>query len=63
MEHLDNVLGGLQMSEVRVQWKETIPADDPQIFRMVSQIHALLESQPLIGHPLSITRPDCSVTR
>ncbi len=56
MEHLDNVLGGLQMSEVRVQWKETIPADDPQIFRMVSQIHALLESQPLNGHPLSITR-------
>lgn len=56
MEHLDKVLGGLQMSEVRVQWKETVPPDDPEIFLIVSQIQDMLAAQPLIGHPLSITR-------
>ncbi len=56
MEHLDNVLGGLQMSEVRVTWNESVPTDDPEIFKIVSDIQSLLEAQPLIGNPLSITR-------
>lgn len=56
MEHLDEVLGGLQMSEVRVRWKENVTTDDPEIFQIVSEIHELLKTQPLIGHPLSITR-------
>ncbi len=56
MEHLDDVLGGLQMSEVRVHWNDQVPNDDPEIFKVVAEIQALLEAQTLIGHPLSITR-------
>lgn len=56
MEHLDHVLGGLQMSEVRVHWKESVATDDPEIFQLVAEIQTLLEAQSLIGHPLSITR-------
>ncbi len=56
MAHLDQALGGLQMSEVRVRWNDNVADDAPEIFEVVAKTHELLEAQPLIGHPLSITR-------
>ncbi len=55
MAHLDRALGGLQMSEVRVQWDETIPEDAPEIFQVVATIDQVLRGYEMIGHPLSIT--------
>ncbi len=56
MAHLDHALGGLQMSEVRIAWNENVPVDAVKTFKLIEQVDKLLRAEPLIGHPLSITR-------
>ena len=56
MAHLDQVLGGLQVSEVRLSWDESVPAEGPEIFTVIDQVDQLLSSESLIGSPLTLTR-------
>lgn len=56
MAHLDNALGGLQMSEVRISWDESIGQESAEIFEVIDEVDQILRSEPLIGSPLSITQ-------
>jgi len=53
---LDRVMGGLETAEVVVRWSPRTGEDDAQILAVLNEVHALLASEPLIGHPLSIAR-------
>ncbi len=56
LAHIDKAFGGMETSEVRVSWDSNIESDDGRIAELVDKVDQLLESEPLIGHPLSIAR-------
>ncbi len=54
LDHLDDVLGGLETSHVVIHWSDRIPDDDPQILRITMAVDDLLRQEKLLHHPLSI---------
>jgi predicted RND superfamily exporter protein len=54
LEHTDRTMGGIQFARIVVEWDESIPADSPEILRVVQEVEALIDRQPLLSHPLSI---------
>jgi predicted RND superfamily exporter protein len=54
LHHMDEVLGGLEFSEVLIRWSSEIPEDSPEILRVCMDVDDLLATEPLIGYPLSI---------
>ena len=55
LAHLDRAMGGLEICRVEINWSqpEVLPED---VARMVMAVDELLDSEPLIGHPLSLAR-------
>lgn len=51
---MDRALGGLEVGYVNVRWSETVEPESPEILSVLTKINDILQSQPLIGHPLSI---------
>ena len=56
LAHIDKAFGGMETSEVRIRWNPDIDAKDGRIAEVVQQVDSILDSEPLIGHPLSIAR-------
>jgi predicted RND superfamily exporter protein len=56
LAHIDKAFGGMDTSEVRVNWDSSVESTDGEIAEVVQQVDAILDSEPLIGHPLSIAR-------
>lgn len=54
LNHMDQVLGGLEFARVDVRWKEKIGDVSPEILQVISEVDDLLHTEPLIGYPLSI---------
>lgn len=54
MAHMDKALGGLESSSVRVHWSDKVAQDSPKVFKAISEIDELLNSEELIGNPVSI---------
>jgi predicted RND superfamily exporter protein len=54
MRHIDVAFGGLEFSSIEVRWSERIAADAPEVLEAIGEVHDLLRSEQLIGHPLSI---------
>jgi len=54
MRRIDEAFGGLEVSSVEVRWSEGIPAESPEVLKVVGQVDQLLQKEPMIGHPLSI---------
>lgn len=52
--HLDDKLNGMEMAEVRIVWSEEIESDSEEILNVMREIHAVLEKEELIGHPVSL---------
>ncbi|MFY8202425.1 MAG: efflux RND transporter permease subunit, partial [Pirellula staleyi] len=55
LAHLDKSMGGLDMCEVLLSWKDGTQSDE-QVATLISQIDAILRKEPLVGHPLSLCR-------
>ena len=54
LARMDEVLGGLEFSSVDVNWSDDIDDSDPRILTVLRKIDSLLQSEEMIGHPLSI---------
>jgi uncharacterized protein len=54
LHHMDEVLGGLEFARVDVHWNTEIGDASPEILEVISEVDALLHTEPLIGYPLSI---------
>lgn len=54
MMEMDKALGGLEFSEVEIEWSPTVPDDSPEILKTIAEVDDLLRSEPMIGYPLSI---------
>ena len=54
IDHMDEAFGGLEMGYVEVRWSKTVPENSPEILKTVSRVNQLLETEELIGSPLSI---------
>ncbi len=55
MAHLDKALGGLQTCAINLDW-QAATIEPREIASIVQDIDAVLDEEPLIGHPLSIGR-------
>ena len=55
MAHLDKALGGLQTCTIQLDWPKA-SIEPREIASIVNDIDAVLDTEPLIGHPLSIGR-------
>lgn len=56
MGRLDKALGGLETSQVVVRWTDQVPLGDPEIGEVIQAVDQILDSEELIGYPLSIMR-------
>ena len=54
MMEMDKTLGGLEFSEVEIEWSQNVPDHSPEILKCISEVDDLLKSEPMIGYPLSI---------
>ena len=54
MMEMDKALGGLEFSEVEIEWSPAVPDDSPEILKTIAEVDDLLRSEPMIGYPLSI---------
>ncbi|HQZ68530.1 MAG TPA: efflux RND transporter permease subunit [Planctomycetaceae bacterium] len=54
LNHMDQVLGGLEFARVDVAWSSVIGDESGEILQVVSEVDDLLHTEPLIGYPLSI---------
>jgi predicted RND superfamily exporter protein len=54
LAHIDKEFGGMETAEVSIRWHPDIAADDGEIGTLVAEIDDVLQSESLIGHPLSI---------
>ncbi len=54
LKKMDQALGGLEFGYVNVNWNKSVESDAPEVLEVVSQVDELLQSEPLLGHPLSI---------
>lgn len=54
LRQMDRALGGLEFSEVRVNWSSKVPSDSGEVLTVIAQVDDLLTSEPLIGTPISI---------
>ncbi|MFO0975606.1 MAG: efflux RND transporter permease subunit [Planctomycetaceae bacterium] len=54
LNHLDQVLGGLESSDVELTWNSKVPDDSPEILETVIEVDDLLRKEKEIGYPLSI---------
>ncbi|HRA88498.1 MAG TPA: MMPL family transporter, partial [Planctomycetaceae bacterium] len=54
LNHMDQVLGGLEFARVDVVWSSVIGDEAGEILQVVSEVDDLLHTEPLIGYPLSI---------
>ena len=55
LAHLDKVMGGLDVCEVTLAWKDETQTNE-QIATLISKIDTILRKEPLVGHPLSLCR-------
>ncbi|MBX3416527.1 MAG: MMPL family transporter [Pirellulaceae bacterium] len=56
MARLDQALGGLETSQVNIQWTGNVPFNDPEIGEVIQAVDKILGDEELIGYPLSIMR-------
>ena len=54
MMEMDKALGGLEFSEVVIEWSPKVADDSPEILKTIAEVDDLLKSEPMIGYPLSI---------
>ncbi|MDB4679572.1 efflux RND transporter permease subunit [Planctomycetaceae bacterium] len=52
--HLDDKLNGMETAEVKIVWNEEIESDSEEILEVLREIHAILDKEELIGHPVSL---------
>lgn len=52
MAQVDRAMGGLETSQVKIEWGEGIDADE--VAEMIAAVDQVLKREPLLGHPLSI---------
>lgn len=50
----DELFGGIEFVQAVVHWPESLAADSPLILDAVHEVEQLVESEPLLRHPLSI---------
>ena len=55
LAHLDQSMGGLDVCRVEISWKDS-SATPEQVAEIVQRVDQILSQEPLIGHPLSLTR-------
>lgn len=54
LAHCDENVGGIQFHQVRIRWPENRKNDSPQILAAIHDVEAILKTEPLVSHPLSI---------
>ena len=54
MRKMDKAFGGLEQSNVDINWQKTVPADSAEILEVLRKVDDLLRKEELIGNPLSI---------
>ncbi|MEM8678333.1 MAG: MMPL family transporter [Planctomycetota bacterium] len=54
LRKMDAAMGGLEFGYIYVHWDETVADDAPEVLEVVTAVDRMLETEPLIGHPLSI---------
>ena len=52
LRHLDDALGGLEFGYVSLSW--TADAREGELLEVLTKVDRLLESEPLIGHPIGL---------
>ena len=52
--HMDTAFGGLEFSRVDIKWNSSVDSESAEVLDVVTEVDDLLNSEELIGHPLSI---------
>ena len=53
---IDKAMNGVERASVQINWSEQIDSESPEIVKVIQKIDKLLNSEELIGHPLSILK-------
>ncbi len=53
---IDKALGGLEPGVVEVSWSPEVESDSPEVIEVITKMDAILNSEPLIGFPVSIRK-------
>ncbi len=54
LAHMDKAMGGLESSSVKLFWSDEVAKDSPEVLETIREIDELLNSEKLVGHPVSI---------
>ncbi|MEZ6054756.1 MAG: efflux RND transporter permease subunit [Planctomycetaceae bacterium] len=54
MDHMDKAFGGLNFCSVDVRWSKQVESDSAEVLQVVTEVSDLLETEEMIGQPLSI---------
>lgn len=55
--HMDRAFGGLERGQVNITWTEQFDDEtDPEILQVIHEVTELLESEPLLGSPISLSK-------
>lgn len=54
--HMDRAFGGLERGRVQVHWSNAVEDDAVEVLEVVAKATAILEQEPLIGSPVSISQ-------
>ncbi len=54
LKHIDESFGGMMTAEVLVRWNAKVDSADGKIAEVLSEVDTILQSEPLLGNPLSI---------
>jgi len=55
MRHMDDVMGGMEHSEVRIRWNKQIDDSDPEILEVIADVTERLKVEESLGHPISLS--------
>ena len=56
LKKIDKAMQGVERSSVQLEWDESVPNDSPEIVQVIKKVDEVLNSEELIGHPLSILK-------
>lgn len=55
LAHLDESMGGLDICRIEIRWEDSDTTPET-VARLVTKVDKILDSEPLIGHPISFCR-------
>ncbi len=56
LKHMDEAFGGLEQGTIQIHWTDQVESDSVEVLNVIKETTTLLESEPLLGSPISISK-------